>query len=224
LRLLLAGAEQETDLVQPDWPSSAWPSGYISRGQYDMTVGAQTDAGDYALEAQLLDSGGSTVGAKVALGTIRVDGRQRIYEAPTMMHVSNAIVGGVATLLGYDLDETAVVSGNTLSLALYWRAEQEMDTSYTVFTHVIDEQDQVWGQQDNLPVAGTYPTTGWLPGEIIADEYEIGISADAPAGEYLLEIGMYDAEAGVRLPIDNAQGQPQTDDRLILTRVRIAAP
>ena len=47
-----------------------------------------------------------------------------------------------------------------------------------------------------------------LPGEVIADTYELGLPGQFPAGTYALNAGMYDAASGVRLPVrDNATGQ-----------------
>jgi len=57
------------------------------------------------------------------------------------------------------------------------------------------------GQKDNPPVGGSYPTDLWLSGEVVVDVYEIPISADAAPGEHALEVGLYIAETGARLPV-----------------------
>jgi hypothetical protein len=95
-----------------------------------------------------------------------------------------------------------------------------MDTSYTVFVHVLDSENKVWGQRDSLPGGGTLPTTGWLPGEVIVDQYEVPVQPDAPPGKYVIEIGMYRAETGERLPIINQKGQA-VDDRVVLEEVAV---
>ena len=43
-------------------------------------------------------------------------------------------------------------------------------------------------------------TTTWRSGEIIVDSYAIPIDAQAPNGNYQIEIGLYDPATGVRLP------------------------
>ena len=63
-------------------------------------------------------------------------------------------------LLGYDL----TIGQKTVQLTLYWKALASMNTSYTVFTHLLDAQNRVIAQQDNVPVSGTRPTTNWLAG------------------------------------------------------------
>jgi len=76
-----------------------------------------------------------------------------------------------------------------------------MDESYTVFTHLMAPDGTIAGQKDNPPVGGSYPTNLWLSGEVVVDVYEIPISADAAPGEHVLEIGLYVAETGARLPV-----------------------
>jgi hypothetical protein len=66
-------------------------------------------------------------------------------------------------------------------------------------------------------VDGFYPTTGWEAGEIVRDQYDILISPDAPAGEYQIEVGMYLAEMGERLPVFGENGEPVVGDRVLLS-------
>jgi hypothetical protein len=61
----------------------------------------------------------------------------------------------------------------------------------------------------------------WLPGEVVSDEYEIVVDAAAPAGEYQIEVGMYDLETMLRLPAFDEQGNPLPNDRILLSKVRV---
>jgi len=124
-------------------------------------------------------------------------------------------------LLGYDLDHSTARPGDIIHLTLYWQALAEMETSYTVFVHLLDAQSRTWGQKDNAPVKGTHPTTSWLPGEVVIDEYEIVVDAVAPAGKYQIEVGMYDLATMLRLPANDEQGNPLPDDRILLGKVRV---
>jgi len=113
-----------------------------------------------------------------------------------------------------------VAPGETLHLTLYWRALAEMETGYTVFTHLLDGANQIQGQQDNPPMSGNYPTTMWLPGEVVIDEYTLVVDTDAPPGEHIIEIGLYVAETGQRLPVLDGMGQI-IGDRILLSRVQV---
>jgi hypothetical protein len=95
-----------------------------------------------------------------------------------------------------------------------------MDVSYTVFTHLLDAEERVWGQMDSVPLRGEAPTTSWVSGEVIADEYEITVDAGAPPGDYAIEVGMYDATTGRRLPV-SIDGRLLQGDRLVLGQIRV---
>lgn len=110
--------------------------------------------------------------------------------------------------------------GDALRLSLYWEAVDEIETSYTVFLHLIDRQNHIWAQQDTLPLGGDFPTDEWLAGDVIIDQYSILVPADAPAGDYLLVAGMYDSANGQRLPVLDVQGRGQ-GDRVTIMSVRV---
>jgi len=94
-----------------------------------------------------------------------------------------------------------------------------MDATYTVFTHLLDENGQVRGQKDNPPVRGSYPTTLWAPGEVVVDEFEIPVAADAEPGSYVIEVGMYDPVTMQRLPVLDPTGV--LGDRVLLAQVEV---
>jgi len=145
---------------------------------------------------------------------------ERIFAPPTMQHKVHADLNHQVQLLGYDLSPRRTQAGSTVHLTLYWQAQRQMATSYTVFTHLLDGENRIWGQKDNIPCDGTCPTTGWVEGEVIVDEYDIVVQPDAPPGEYVIEVGMYEAGTGQRLPVLDKRGTIQ-DDRVLLETMRV---
>jgi hypothetical protein len=140
----------------------------------------------------------------------------------------NASLGDKVELAGYKLmtDVASPQSGilttapNTaLRLTLYWHVLAPLEISYTVFTHLLDANGQLWAQKDNPPVRGSYPTTDWRVGETIVDKYSIIIPPNAPAGRYELEVGLYDATTGQRLPLLDKTGQQQNERVLLSDRI-----
>lgn len=101
--------------------------------------------------------------------------------------------------------------GERLPLTLVWRARQTPKLAYTVFTHLVGPDGQLWGQWDNPPVRGSYPTKEWSPGEVVFDQYQLPVKDEAPAGRYRLLVGMYDAGSGARLAVLDQRGQPVAD-------------
>lgn len=99
--------------------------------------------------------------------------------------------GGAITLDGYRHAADAR-PGDTLRLALYWRANREVPGDYTVFVHLIDERGDKAAQRDLAPLDGRRPTGGWKPGELLRDDQDLPLPATLPPGTYRLVVGMYD--------------------------------
>lgn len=214
---------------QPDYPTGRWRAGQLIRDRLDVATKADWERGVYHLFAgwrdpqsgELLPLAGADRPA-VALGDIFVSGRERLTTPPPIAHPQRADFGGQVVLLGYDLPAGQVKPGETLPLTLYWQAAKEMEVSYTVFTHLLDGQGVVWGQQDNLPDGGSYPTTGWTSGEVVIDRYNVPLRPDTPAGRYQLEVGLYDAATGERLSALDEAGRA-TGDRVLLGEVEVVS-
>jgi hypothetical protein len=119
-------------------------------------------------------------------------------------------------LLGYDLDSFRVEPGQTLHLALYWEALGKMDRDYLVFTHLISDDEQIYGQHDRIAGNDAYPTSYWKEGTIIRNKYEILVSPDTPPGNYAVEVGLYWTDQGMeRLPLKSG------GDRVLLAEVEV---
>jgi hypothetical protein len=125
-------------------------------------------------------------------------------------------------LLGSDLDQERVRPGETLSVTLYWKALSDMDIPYTVFVHLLGSDGQVASGHDGQPEGGTRPTTGWVPGEYITDRHDVKVPDGLNPGDYVLEVGLYDAGAPSmpRLQILGEEGQPE-GDRVIFGPVAV---
>jgi hypothetical protein len=146
-----------------------------------------------------------------------------LYESPgafydTMTPQTARFADGLQ-LNGFRLakgEATLIVEGEkAIPLTLMWSAEHTPGTAYTVFTHLVGPDGALWGQWDNPPVWGTYPTTEWKRGEIVFDQYLIPLEENAPPGEYHLLVGLYDPASGARLSVVDDQGGPIGDHILL---------
>ncbi|MDH4208775.1 MAG: hypothetical protein OEV76_07870, partial [Anaerolineae bacterium] len=226
-------ASAEGPLASEAYPTSSWRSGQLARGMHSMTVPADIPSGQYGLVMSLHNTAdGSPVpwrrwlvnwGYERPLGTVSVQGRARQTNPPASIAYPLAIrLGDAIQLLGYDLDKLDVAAGESVHLTLYWHALAEVDGSYTVFNHLIDDNGRIWGQKDGVPAAGLVPTSGWIAGEYVVDEYDLLVDQDTSPGEYLIETGMYDPQTMLRLPVFDAQGAT-AGDRVLLeaTPIRV---
>lgn len=204
--------------VDGTYPTTKWDEGEILRDWHDVGVPADTPQGAYGVFLRLME--GSLRLGEVGLGEIEVEGRPHYFTTPKMDRPLEVMVGENIRLLGYDLQDRDVSPGEVLRLTLYWQAVGEMDISYSVFTHLLDPDSKVRTQKDSIPGDGSLPTTGWIEGEVITDEYDLVVDADAPPGEYVLEFGMYDPATGQRLPIYDAAGE-LLGDRVLSEAIRV---
>lgn len=202
------------------YPTTRWPSGEILKSWRDLRVPAEAQNGDYTLELRVKDVASKKLTGKVPLGHVQIEGRPRLFEPPQMAHEVGAQLEQSIALLGYDLPVSQVAPGEKLPLTLYWQALSGMETSYTVFVHLIDESGQVVAQRDSTPQNGAAPTSGWVTGEIITDPLEIEIPGSTPPGEYTIEVGMYDPTGGARLRVTDASGEPG-GDRILLEKALV---
>lgn len=225
-------AEEVIHPVGDGYPTSSWDEGEIVKGQHALRIPSDAPEGDYYVgivlrEPEIAQPRGfladllgvfSSDGYALDMGEIHVIQVEREFAVPTIQHPHQANFGGLVEFLGYDLERTGLGPGEVLPLTLYWRALGQMDTSYTVFTHLIDEDKRIWAQQDNPPQESEHPTTLWVKGEVVTDRYSIIVDPDAPPGEYAIEIGLYDAATGDRLPVLDDKGE-SVDDRVLLRKV-----
>jgi hypothetical protein len=114
-----------------------------------------------------------------------------------------------------------LAAGDEFTLSLYWLAAGPTGTPYTVFTHLIAPDGFTRTSWDNQPVWGSYPTTGWQPGEQVTDKYILAIPDDSPPGDNYLRIGWYRADTMARLPVLNAAGRPSDDQVILSVTVRV---
>jgi 4-amino-4-deoxy-L-arabinose transferase-like glycosyltransferase len=205
-------------------PMSRWRPGYPMRDPHRLVVPANAAPGAYRLRVAIAQAGGGPLfrvagGDFLTLATVQVSGgRSHDFKPPVVPFPLPATLGDEVGLLGYGPLPETISPGRTIELALYWQALASMTTSYTVFVHLLDQNERLWGQVDTLPGNGTLPTTGWLTGEYLRDTYSFTLKADAPPGTYRIEIGLYDAVTGQRRP-----GQAETASRVLLPSVLTVA-
>jgi len=103
-------------------------------------------------------------------------------------------------LKGYDL---AVMPSEQpeVSITLYWQVLDHLPADYKVFVHLVNLNWDLYGQGDDYPLVGQFPTSAWLPGDIVLDSHQVQFSQPVTAGEYRIAVGWYLEETGERLSI-----------------------
>jgi hypothetical protein len=107
------------------------------------------------------------------------------------------LVDGIA-LAGASFPSTLRPGGN-LPVELDWTVGHTPSRDLTAFVHLVDARGKLWAQHDSQPENGRAPTILWRPGRRIADRHGLLVPSDLPAGDYWLEVGLYDGNG--RLPL-----------------------
>ena len=203
-------------------PTSIWLPGQAWRGQMTFRLPIHARPGPGRLAIQLWDATGTALGSAVDLAPLHILPTSRVFEPPQPQAPRQANFDDRIILVGADVEPDPVAAGDALRITLYWQALREMDIPYTVFVHLLGPDGRVIAGHDSQPVQGSRPTTGWVPGEYIADSHELPIPTGLAAGDYVIEVGLYDA--GVpsmpRLPILGEEGEAETDRVIFPVRVR----
>jgi hypothetical protein len=86
------------------------------------------------------------------------------------------------------------------------RAQSSHLPDYTVFVQLLkaETQERLAGV-DTPPQKGEWPTSRWVRGEVVVDEYLVAIPPNLPAGFYEIIAGFYRPETGQRLTLANGQ-------------------
>lgn len=132
------------------------------------------------------------------------------YSDPRIVNVRDKVA-----LMGYDLDGTSwATPGGAIVLTLYWRAVEVVNLPYKTFVHLVSDEGQeseaeLWAQSDDYPACGTQSTQRWQAGQIIIDRHLVRLPADVPPGEYLLRVGLYEPQTGLRMDLLDSLGNPQ---------------
>jgi len=199
-----------------EYPTSRWEVGQIVQTSHDLTM--PSTAGEVGLRVGLSHGLGEMlpVRSRWLVSTSEWCPLRPIQVRSTSQADGPAInFDNQLLLLGYDLDRRQLRPGETLELTLTWQCLSRMDEDYTVFVHIIDEQQRIWGQEDIGPVHGTYPTSQWKEGEIIEDIHSVQLSYEAPPGEYQIEVGLYLLSTMARLRVLDEEMRV-VDDKVII--------
>jgi hypothetical protein len=87
----------------------------------------------------------------------------------------------------------------TVTLRLFWSADQALSSSYALFVHVADpETNEPRAQYDGLPLL---LTTQWKGGAAWVSDVTIQVPEDVPAGTYVVNAGWFDPVSRSRLGV-----------------------
>ncbi|MBE7554744.1 MAG: glycosyltransferase family 39 protein [Anaerolineales bacterium] len=141
--------------------------------------------------------------------TLWVDGQLlgnielRNFQTPADINgVKDVVFGGEIALAGYQFEPTTDYLGVTLA----WEAQSGQLPDYTVFVQILTAKtNERLAGVDTPPLKGAWPTSRWVKGEVVVDEYLVAIPPDFTPGYYKVIVGLYHPETGQRLTLADGQ-------------------
>ena len=214
ISVVTAGDDLEIALVDPQ--GQIWPATHSEAGLHVFVIGPRWPSGLYQIQLTQRQ-GEQVIGQIVSEAVLTVENWwERDFTAPDIAAPAEANFADQIYFLGYKLPQTQVKAGQAFPLTLYWQAppEKAPQAEFTQFNHFLDSSGTRRGGYDRQPLE-YYNTLLWAPGEVVIDGYAIPVEADAPPGQYYLNVGYYLSTEGnlLYLPLV-AEGQ-MTDVRAI---------
>ncbi|HAJ05015.1 MAG TPA: hypothetical protein DCL76_00465 [Chloroflexi bacterium] len=132
--------------------------------------------------------------------------------------ISDSIFDDVIKLNKFGVGKVVDDFYRSIPISLEWTALANIDDNYTMFVHLIDENDVLWSQVDSQPLGGTWPTSKWINGETVYDKVALTVKNDVPSGLYRVVIGWYNLYTMERLSVKDVNS---VKDQVELGVVRI---
>ncbi len=96
-------------------------------------------------------------------------------------------------LQGYLTEVKRMRSGRVVRLTLHWRTDEPVAERLKVSARLTTPADDKLVARDDEPVHAAYPTTAWLPGEVVQDVYDLRVPDSVPEGTYEVLLILYRA-------------------------------
>ena len=206
-------------------PTSYWQPGDVYADAYRVDIGETAYTPDEALVwvglyrkdgPRLVARGadGRSLGDAVSLTPVKLVPRPGDLPNPARIDFGNQVA-----LVGYDLNTRVIRPGETLSVTLYWQALAPVERDYSVFMH-LTSADNIVATNDGLPYTKPKRMKQWRVSQMMQEVRSLVVAADAPAGLYNIEMGVFDESKG-RLPVVAPEGHYLGEQHTLL-QVRVA--
>jgi hypothetical protein len=209
-------AQKECHPLSDDWATTQWQEGEIVHADYPIQLDPFLPPGKYEVLLSLRhEASDEPISQQAVVGNVTVKALARKFIPPVDPVTEIASWQDQMTLVGYELIEEA----GTLQVALHWRAETRMPTSYKFFLHVTDRSSgELVFQEDRIPGDWEYPTDWWSAGEYVTELITLPFSGPLP-DQYDIGIGWYDPDTSERLPVTTTlPDQLIEENKLLLAR------
>lgn len=194
--LVVVSGEPSAAVELVDPTGTVWSPDTAANGVNNFVVGPRWPSGEYGI---------SLNGQKTGVTVTVENWWPRRFAPPDNIETPlRANFAEQVHLLGYSLPQKQARAGEAFPVTLVWQAsaDKSPQANFIQFNNLLDSSGTLHGGYDRLPLEN-YSTLLWAPGEVVVDGYAVPVDADAPPGEYWLDVGLYltVGEAAVNLPL-----------------------
>ncbi len=118
-----------------------------------------------------------------------------VYRAPRAQHVAASHLPGVATLLGYTVENIHIPQGGQLRVKLYLRSDGFTDQQ--IYVRLDDADGRVWTQSIARILPGFENIA--MRGTIFEAEAIVEVPNTMPGGLYFMKIGILSADSNTHI-------------------------
>jgi 4-amino-4-deoxy-L-arabinose transferase-like glycosyltransferase len=123
-------------------------------------------------------------------------------EAAAQLSPLQISFAGKVALIGAQSEPTPLQAGATASITLAWQALTPIALDYSIFVHLVDEEEFIVAQLDTMPGGGLSPTSQWPTGQVRVERYQATIPTTVYTPNWgSWRVGLYDAATGQRAPV-----------------------
>ena len=166
---------------------------------------------DTGVRAMVLDGNGRPTLPGVSFGQLNLLPVSTPTNLPATAQPLEATFGDVARLRGYEISATQSGPEDVIDVTLYWEPLRQTEQPYSVYVHLLNSAQMIITQSNVYPSQGLNPTTGWMPGQILADRHRLTIpptAAGATPATAHWEVGLWQVETGDHAFVLDANGEP----------------
>ena len=109
--------------------------------------------------------------------------------------------GGILRLTGFNLDRTVLARNGNVGVTYQWEALGRASVDYHIMTELRGPDGQVWSDEELSLGGRNIGLVDWQPGRWLFQASTFDVAPDAPAGDYVLTVGVYDSKAKTDLAI-----------------------
>ncbi len=105
-------------------------------------------------------------------------------------------MGAGISLVDLTTETRRTHAGSVIRVQPVWTTSAPIGEELKISARLLDGGGQVIVADDRIPVHFAYPTTTWVPGELVQDVYDLPLPPDAPPGPYGIQFILYRAADG----------------------------